>query len=608
MNRNTLQSAAIPAALLSLISPAFADSVEQLEPVILSATRTPVGVDNSLAGVTVITAEDIRRLQVDTLPQLLRTVPGLDLVSSGGFGKLTSAFIRGANNDQTLLIIDGVRFSSASLGSPVWEFIPVDEIERIEIVRGPRSSLYGPDAIGGVIQIFTGKTGYNGLSSSEGGGNFGSSKFSADYSNATEQGTSYSIGGSHFSTKGYDVRVNDDLSDEPDNDGYDNTALSARLRQQLGSSALTANFLHTSGNTEFDGFSGGPNETDFTQQVFSMAFDIPISSRWQSRWQIGESRDASSNLAAGEIATRFDSSIVSASWQNDFILSEDNLLTAGVDYHDDRINSTTEYLETSRWNTGLFLEHQGSYGPFRTVAALRYDNNETYDDETNGGLTLGYDFNDRLSAFVAYGTAFKAPSFNDLYYPDEPFFHGNPNLKPEQSRNIEIGLNGRVAKDTAWNLNLYRNDIDQLIVYDVAEETSLNVEQARIDGIELGFSGNLGELGYSLSLDHVRPLNRTNGKRLPRRARNTLKLDTSYSLSKALFGASVIAQDARYDDADNTVLVAGYATLDLRAEYPLSKAWTLRANLANVFDQDYQLVDGYNTAGRTVFATLSYRQ
>ncbi len=586
------------------------DATPTTAPVIVTATRTAQTADETLASVSVITRADIERSQAQSLPELLMGTAGVDVAIQGGWGKVSSIFMRGTNSSHVLVLIDGIKVGSITLGTTAFEHLPLSQIERIEIVRGPRSSLYGSEAVGGVIQIFTHKGSEQSRTYARAGvGSYQSSDFSVGTSGARDN-TDYSISLSSFATKGFNARqptpgpfgVN-----EPDKDGYQNRSLSVRLGHRFSdSTSIDGQLLRAQGDTRYDGYE---NQMDFAQQTSGINLRHAFSSMWQTRLQIGGSRDEANNFSDGVFSSTFNSKRRLASWQNDVSVAANQLLTLGVDYQDDKVVSTTNYVKNSRDNTGIYLQHQAGLGNHDVLLNARRDDNEAFGIHSTGGIAWGYGLVDNLHITAAYGTAFKTPTFNDLYWPASGGFTGNPNLKPEQSKSTEVGLRGTPAWGT-WNTNLYRTDIDQLISYIfdpvTFDGTMINIDRARINGLDAGLTTMLVGWTMAANLSLLNPRDRATDKILPRRSQQTIKLDADRQFGKTGVGITLLGQSHRFDDTANNTRVPGYAIANLRAHYNLSKKWIVHGKIDNVFDKNYQTVSTYNSPGRNTFVSVTY--
>jgi vitamin B12 transporter len=598
-----MQLRSLPAAMVLLGSfPLYSmtASAAALDTVVVTATRTAQTVDDSLASVTVITRDEIEQLQSQSLQDLLRGVAGLSVSNSGGAGKSTSVFMRGAESDHLLVLIDGVKVGSATAGSTAFQDIPVAQIERIEIVRGPRSSLYGAEAIGGVIQIFTRKgQGEIKPSFSVGAGSYGAYSAQAGVSGG-DKSRWFSSHVNLIDTDGFDALH----TTEPDKDGYRNLSASLRggLRFANGVEA-ELNALRGEGDAEYDG--SFVNESESVQQVLGGKLSFAPMPIWQTSLSAGQSRDYSDNFKDASYKSRFNTQRDSASWQNDITIGDNRLLTVGLDRLVDRVESDTAYTITSRGNTALFTQYQGAVGAYDMQLSLRRDDNDQFGNHGTGGVALGTDIGKGLRGTLSYGTAFKAPSFNELYYPG----FGNATLNPEESRSVEIGVAGKTTNGH-WAVNAYETRIDNLIAYDASIFAPNNLDEARIHGVEAICGVDMSGWAVNANLTLLDPENRASnnyGKVLPRRAKSAYRLDADRTLGAYQLGASLRTEGHRYDDLANTRRLGGYATVDLRAGYDLAKAWQLQGRIENLLDKEYETAALYNQPGRSLFMTLRYQ-
>ncbi|MEP6907424.1 MAG: TonB-dependent vitamin B12 receptor, partial [Pseudoxanthomonas sp.] len=609
-----LLALAIALGLPAIAHADIAADATDLDQVVVTGTRTEVALEDSLVPTQVIDREEIERTQARSLPELLKGRAGINLTNQGGAGKLTSVFLRGAESDHVLVLVDGVRIGSATAGLASFQDLPVDQIERIEIVRGPRSSLYGSEAIGGVIQIFT-RTGGMGFSPHFriGAGSNNLREASAGFSNRSERGW-ISAEGAYQETDGINACRGDGIlfqgcfTDEPDDDGYRNVSVSLRGGINFTEAlTLEGHLLNADADNEYDGSIFGGNEAENTQRVAGGKLTWNANDRVKLSLQAGRADDKSDayyrDAATPDLRTfvnTFDTQRDTAAVQADFTLAEGQLLTAGVDWQQDNITSTTGFSVDSRDNTGAFVEYQGRFGAHQLQASVRNDDNEQFGNHVTGSAGWGLAFGDGFRLNASYGTGFKAPTFNDLYYPGSE----SPDLKPEQSKSLNLGV--AQYKDTwNWTFNVFETRIDDLIVFVYLPPTyqgvGLNVDEARIRGAEFTFGVQLAGFDISTQLSHIDPRNRSAGYEdnlLARRSRNTARVDVDRSFGDFRVGLTGNGASHRYDNLANTVRLAGYGTLDLRLEYAFHPDWTLQARATNVFDREYETIAWYNQPGR----------
>lgn len=581
-----------------------------LDQVVVTATRTPQSLADTLASITVIDRERIDRLQPASLPELLRGTPGLTFANNGGAGKITTVSLRGAGGSQVLVLVDGVRIGSASAGLAAFQDIPVDQIERIEIVRGPFSSLYGSEALGGVIQIFTRRPeGAFAPHVSVGLGSFDTHRANAGIAGKAGNGW-YSINAAHERTDGIDAcRGSGTLfvgcfTDEPDKDGYENNSLSLQGGYRFNDAwDAEARVLRAQGHNEYDG--SFANEADVVQQVAGAKLRYKASDALSITLNAGRSVDESDDYKDGEFSSRFDTHRDLGSLQAD-IGAGTGLISLGFDWQRDAVDSSTAFDESQRINRGVFGQWQGDFGKQSVQASVRRDDDSQFGGETTGSLRYGFAFTEDLKLVASYGTAYRAPTFNDLYFPG----FSNPDLNPETSRTFELGLRGKHASG-GWSLSAYQTRAEDLITFDAVSFLPANVDRARIRGAEatLDFAvAGWTVLGTATWLD---PRNDSEGFNqdnfLPRRARQSGRIDVDRSIGNFSFGGSVYAEGQRYDDLANLTRLPGYSLVDLRVGYALDSDWSLQLNANNVFDRAYETAAYYNQPGRNYMLSVRYQ-
>jgi vitamin B12 transporter len=578
-----------------------------LAPVVVTATRTAETADAALASVTVIDRAQIEQRQAQTIEDLLRGTAGIEFGNTGGPGEETSLFLRGTNPSQVVVLVDGVKVGSATTGQTPFQYIPVDQIERIEVVRGPLSSLYGSEAIGGVIQIFTRKGG--GPLTPQvtiGGGSYGTYNAAGGISAGGDNG-SFSLYGSYQNSAG----INSCHSPlacgvvEPDRDGYDNLAGSARAGYRFSTAIqLDLTWFGTKAHTDFDG--ALVNQSNTVQQVFGAKLLLTPLQNWDVNLFAGHSLNNEDDLKNGAFVDSFDTSRDLLSLQNNVYIGKSQTLTAGVDYQRDQVGGSTDYTVDSRTDWGLFGEYQATFAGQDLRASLRRDDNQQFGAYTTGNAAWGHTFGNGLRVIASYGTAFKAPTFNDLYYP----LYGNPDLKPEQSRSYEIGLS-RNQPWGHWSLNLYETKISDLIVLRPPDYLPVNFDKARIRGLEAIVSARIAGWNVVSNLTLLDPVNESagpnNGNLLPRRAQQSFRLDVDRAFGRFNFGGSLYVAGRRFEDPANTIRLDPYALVGLRVEYALSKAWLLQGRVENLLNANYQTAAYYNQPGRAGYLTLRYQ-
>jgi vitamin B12 transporter len=612
-----IRRSVLATALFAVMTPAFADGTTDLDSVVVTATRTEQTQSQTLSAVTVIDRADIERLQPASLADLLRGTPGMQLANNGGPGKATSAFLRGTEADHVLVMIDGIKIGSATLGQASLQDIPVEQIERIEIVRGPFSSLYGSEAIGGVIQIFTRRPqGAFVPSFSLGVGSYRDLNGSAGLAGQSGNGW-YSLEVSHDQTHGINAcRIGAAevgaacFADQPDKDGYRNTAATLqggyRFDEQWDADLR---MFRSEGHNWYDG-TYTDSDKSATQVVGGRVHYRPTKDVTLTL-SLGSSGDFTKNYLQDVYVSRFDTHRDIGSLQADIGLWG-GLLSTGFDWQRDRVDSTTQYVNAdtgapvdSRINRGVFAQWQQTFGSQSVQASVRHDDNSQFGGKTTGSLLWGWDFTQTLRLTASYGTAFKAPTFNELYYP----YYGNPDLKPERAKNFELGLRGSYGWGY-WTLNAFQNKVTDLITYDASTQAPGNVEEARIRGVEGVVSGHFAGWLLTTTATWLDPRDESDvyhGNLLPRRARQTANVDVDRTFGDFSIGGTWFVSGRRYDDLANRHPLGGYAITNLRVAYALSRDFKLQLALNNAFAKNYETAWFYNQPGRNYMLTLRYQ-
>jgi vitamin B12 transporter len=581
-----------------------------LEQVIVTAARSAEPLDAAIASVTVVTRADIDRLQPHSVAELLNGLPGISVAAAGDLGKATSVFVRGTNSDHVLVLIDGIKIGSVTFGTAAWEQLPVEQIDHIEIVRGPTSSLYGSEAIGGVVQIFTrhGAPGEPDVPSfMASGGSHGTWQTEIGDSGSVRNGW-YNASASGLYTNGIPICA----ANAPPTAGCYTTTPQQGYWSGSGllnggwrwdQATASVDFLRTEGETHYDGniFSG--DQSRIAQQVLGGSVRLTPLPQLAVTLSGGQSEDLSQEYFAGQNDGYFNSRRDSASLIGELSLPHSQRMLLGTDFEHDAVSSDAGYAVRSRNDTGVFGLYQGFLGRQELQLSTRYDHNEQFGDHTTGSAQWAYHFDDGVRLTASYGTAFKAPTFNDLYFP----FFGVPTLQPETSHSLEVGLNGSWQVLT-WAVNAYQTDIDDLIEYNPATFSAANIDSARIRGLETQLSVAAHDWRTQLQVTWLDPKNTgvDYGALLPLRAEYTARLDVDRDIRAVSVGATFFASGPTYEDPANTERLGGYVTLGLRAAWRFRPHWQLQALLSNALNKDYETVQYYNQPGRSAYLTLRY--
>jgi len=558
----------------------------------------------------VIDAEEIQRSGQSTLVELLAHQAGIEISNSGGSGAASGIFIRGTNTSHVLVLIDGMRLNSATLGITAFENLPIGQIDKIEILRGPASTLYGQDAIGGIIQIFTKKgEGTLKFNANLGYGAYNTKRADAGVSGGTSN-THFAFNVSSLDTDSFSA-INTKNKDYNDKDAYRNLAFSGNVSHQIEvGHEIGLQFLHSDGRVHFDNAFNGSNfdtKADSKQYSFFIFSNNQFTDFWLSKVRIGQGVDESVTLDefSAKGGDLYKTRQFQLSWQNDFKLPI-GTLTLLYDNLNQHVSSSVNYTLKERDNDGFVASYLLNYDAHSLQLSARHDSNSQFGSHNTGSLGYGYKINPNWRITGSYGTAFKAPTFNDLYYP----FFGNPDLKPELSSNIEGSLRYQ-ANNTSVSATIYHQKVKDLIGYDDAFNV-MNINKARIDGLSLSANQHYDNLNLGASIDIQSPKDEKLDKLLVRRANRHASLHANYALGDWHFGAEAIASSIRYNNSTNSKSLGGYAVFNARVDYKFANDWSIQARVNNIFDKEYALAldfsgETYNTPGANLFVNIRYQ-
>jgi len=624
------------AALLPLafIAPAQAELLAALDPVVVTATRQSQRANEAIAEVTIIDRQDIEQAgPAATLGELLGRTAGVELGRSGGRGADESVFIRGTNSGHALVLLDGMRVSSATTGATALQMIPLSQIDRIEVLRGPASALYGSDAIGGVIQIFTKAPSDAPLFAVQiGAGSASTYESSVAHANRIG-GLSYSIKAGVSGTQGINAIESPKYSGyNTDRDGYRNSNLNANASYRFGKNAeVGAGFFNSVSTNRYDAYKWDPNafvnvdaRLDYQMKHrVSGAFaygSLALTSFWKTTLKVaqGEDRTESPESVIGDPISFFKTTQNQYTWQNDFKLPLGSALFA-LERLEQEVDSTKNYALKSRTIDSALLGWNATVGAHAFQANLRTDDNSQFGQHDTWLLGYGYQLAPAWRATASYGTAFKAPTMNDLYFPfTAGVGGGNANLKPEESRNAEASLRFQQGTTQA-RLTYFRNKINNLIEWTTDPNTYFsspaNVGQAIIDGIEISAGTAVGNWLLNANATFQDPRDSDHHQQLRRRAKAFGLVSATYVAGAFKGGIEFKAVGGRYDDPHwqtglNQVHMGGYALTNLFASYTIDKNWQAFARIDNLFDRSYDVARSvsviYGTPGLTAFGGIRY--
>lgn len=596
---------------LTTVREARGEVIFDIEEIVVTAARHPEPIGEASASVTVIDAKEIAEKGEVSVLEALRGLPGLDVIQSGGHGATTSIFLRGANSGHTLVLVDGVRVNSPTTGAFNFANLTVDNIERIEIVRGPQSTLYGSDAIGGVINIIT-KKGVGPLQShlSAEGGSFNTYQISTGFSGSKER-FHYSLGVSMFNADGISR-----YAGGTEKDGHKNTTLSARFGFSVfKNSELDFVLRHTDAETEIDrwGVDDPDRIQDTRETVFSTKFNQSLTKGWRHQLALSFSDGLleTSDPTNLREASKIDTFISTANWQHELFLGEISTIIAGIEWEEQEGISKggaplVERFDKSITNWGYYLRHQlDLFGGLSAIAGIRIDDHEMFGSDTNYQVGLAYTFADMIRLRGNWATGFKAPTFNDLFWPATTWSAGNPNLLPEESIGYDVGIDFW-GERFHLGATYFHNDIENLIAWSEVSPwfwAPSNVAEAKTEGIEIEASLlPLDNLRVTANYTHTDTEDKKTGKELARRPQNKYGIGINYSpVGKANLNLHINQVGGRWDNAANTNRLDSYTRVDLAASYDWTKNLQTFARADNIFNEKYEEAKGFGAPGASIF-------
>ncbi len=620
LSRRLRALACIPSTCLAwpLAATAQAPTVP-LDPVVVVGTREPQPLARSTADITLISAETIRDTTADSVEELLRREAGMQVTRNGGPGQTSGYFLRGASTNSTVVLIDGVRVGSATLGQAEFEALSLAQIDHVEVLRGPASSLYGADAVGGVVQIFTrrgqpgsprvtGSLAVGGERSSQGDLGIGGVAGAFDY--AAHIGRERSRGVSA-------VRPNDPYGlYNPDADGFARNAGSLQLGYTPAAGhRIGVGVTDTRLKTHYDGadyfpptYLGDPSAdfvTDLRTRIASLDYRGEVSSLWTTTAQLAHDLDDSTS--GGRVLSRYKTARDQATWQNALNFSADQQLLLGYEFLRERVDADGFDGERARHNNAAVLGYSGLFGAQTVEASVRHDTNSVYGGNTTGSVGYAFALSSAWKLRARAGTTFRAPSFNDLYFPN----YGVATIRPERGRSVEVGAEWRSGPSTA-SATVYRNRMSDLIGYDPdpshcpTDDTSgcaNNTSRARMQGVTLTAGSRWGGLAVRGTVDFLDAKDADSGARLPRRSAHQESLIADYATGPWSVGGSIADVGSRPDSGTR---LGGYAVVDLRTGWRFLPQWRLEAKLLNALDHRVEPALAYQGLGRQAWLGIRY--
>ncbi len=583
---------AVIAVLLGAPVAGFTADISASDTIVVTATRNEIPLDDAIVPVSVITRADIELSLATDLAELLRFEAGLDLGRTGGPGQATSVFIRGTESNHTLVLVDGVRVNPGTLGGAALQHIAPEMIERVEIVKGGRSALFGTDAIGGVINIITRRADDSFVEGSVGAGSFDSLSGNVS-AGANGDAGEFGVAVNWQDTDGFAPRLDSDVER-----GYDNLTINLYAAREFGSSEVSVRHWRAEGNVEYLDFFLTPVDQDYENLASALQIDTEFGEQMASKLIVSHMSD---DIRQNQSPDFVESSRVSLDWQ----------LTRAFDVHTltGGIYLVDENAQTLSFGSGfdedtdvraVFVQDQISIERHSAFLALRLTDHETFGQETTWNAEYAFDLNDSWSINAGLGRAFRAPDATDRFG-----FGGDPDLDPEISENVQLGLRYRPAGRHSFDIELYANDIEDLIEFDFETFTLVNIDSAEVRGAEFAWEYRGDSFTLRTGLVTQEADNAGTGERLLRRAERSATLSYTQDIGPHRLGVSVLASGDREDFGG--VELDSYVVANLTGQFRLGDQWQLNARIENLFDEEYQTAANFRMQELSGFVELRYR-
>jgi vitamin B12 transporter len=605
------------AALSSLalaITSTVAHADNGVATIVVTAARAPQAAADVLSDNVTLSSDDIVRSGAGNIVDLLQKQRGIEVARNGGPGANASVFIRGGDSKQTVVLVDGVRIGSSTSGIASWTGLPLANIDRIEIIYGPLATMYGADAIGGVVQVFTKRgAGAASVTAAVGAGSDKTRSFDASVSGGLDR-VSYALTLARDQDEGFSATLPGNFSFNPDHDGYTKDSASGQLGATLarGHEAGLL-FMHSSVDSQYDsGVSAYDTRSEQILNNVALYSKHQVLPGWQVKLQASRADDKAANFSNATAAgySAIDTRQTTYSAQSDLALGADLLQVLIERREEDVVSSSTAALTRDRVTKSGALSYSLKRGAHLGSASARWDSSSQYGSVQTGGLGYGYRISGALRANASIGSSFRAPTFNELYYPR----YGVESNRPEHGRNVEAGLAYHSGMLDA-TMVYYRNRLKDLLVstsvcpVEVATHPSgcaYNVNRATLAGLSVGLRTRVGPVELNGSFDLQDPQDDTTGKQLVRRAKRHANLGAEYSSGAWVAGAALHLSGQRFDDTANRNTLGGYGLLNLFASYRFAPDWSAVVRWNNATDKQYQLARTYATAGSQAFIGVRY--
>ena len=579
------QKSSLAFLLLMLSHSISAQDSSSIDELIVTATKSELSADQVVAPVVVIDQLDIELSGVNGIAELLSSVAGINISTNGGPGQLTSIFVQGSNSNQVLILVDGIAINDSATGIASIQNIHPDMIEKIEIVKSPRASLYGSNAVGGVIHVFT-KRNQEGVNIGFKSGS-DNTKVTNIFASREVLNGRMGLQLNHYDTAGFPSKEGSNI-----NSAHDNRSVKGFFDQQWGSSTLKASVWNSQGTTDYLDFFFNPISQDFDNTAVSLNFDQKKNETWSSSLHLGINKDFLDQNDSNDFNH---SKKFILEWKNNLKWNPNNQLLAGITFENEEFEASNYGLgiDSDMSNRAVFLENIFLSGKNQFLIALRLNNKENTEDKISWNLEYGYRLNSKTRLLFSAGKAHRNPSSFDLYG-----FGGNPLLRPEYSKKISVGLNYQPNSSTNFDLRYFDNRIKDLVAFNYSDFKLYNIEESKTSGFDVIFEKDINNWILSLNATLQDPKNLTTSTQLLRRPKNSMNMGLRRTFNKLTINLNLEKNSSRNDFGD--VVLGAYTLANASIQYRLNTNWIFNGSITNLGNEKYTLANGYMTPDRKI--------
>ena len=581
----------ISVLLLSFINSANAQETPAIENIIVSASKDEQRLEDVISPAIIINESEIVESGFRSLSDLLHSLGGINVSQNGGVGQLTSIFMQGSNSNHVLVLVDGVAINDLATGISAIQNIPISLIEKIEIVKSPRATLYGSNAVGGVVSIFTKKKSeredYSVMLGSDQTKEISLSKVVHNDSNH------YGFSATFFDTDGFPTKVGSDLDDP-----HENRSVNAFIKRDFETLSIEAGFWNSQGETSYKDFFLSSISQDFHNSTMNFTLDHAVSEKWSYSLQAKYNKDFLDQNDSNDFNH---SERTGLEWVNRFEVNESNKTLVGVILDDEKFTASNYGVgvNVDFENKAMFIEHLYSKSKHQALIAFRKSNSDFTNDKDAWNLEYGYKINPKLRIMILGGSAYRNPSAFDLYG-----FGGNTSLVPEKSKKFGLGFSANLSESTELDVRYFDNQIDDLIAFSYVDYRLYNIEEAETKGVDINMTTQFNEWDLKLNATIQDPQNLTSNSQLLRRPKNSYGMTMRRNIGAVTVNLNIRRDSTRYDFGG--LKLEAYTLMNASLRWQINQQLMINASFNNALDEDYVLANGYNTPKRKVFLGFNY--